>query len=94
MRMIMMMVVIMMIMMVMMMMMMMVMVVMTKSNLINNKWLVRARYAVGADISESWGTVSVGNIALGVLLTIISTVSVGNIIRRMIRMFIMVIIMI
>ena len=60
-----------------MLMIMMVMVLMTKSNLINNKWLVRARYAVGADISESWGTVSVGNIALGVLLTIISTVSVG-----------------
>ena len=62
--------------MMMMMMMMMMMVVMTKSNLINNKWLVRARYAVGADISESWGTVSVGNCIRNISRNIINSLCV------------------
>ena len=48
--------------------------VMVMPNLINNKWLVRAWYAVGADIAESWGTVSVSNKMTMMMIKIINNV--------------------
>ena len=57
--------------------------VMVMPNLINNKWLVRARYAVGADIAESWGTVSVSN-----KMTMMMTKIINNMTMLMMMMII------